>query len=232
MPRTKRSYYHYISALLLAAPVAKATPEIQLLLEELRAAMPNAAFVRQMDVTRSESAEQLTDLIAEMGGLDLFIYNAGVGYQNPELNVTKEMKTVATNVEGFTRLTNAALHYFLAQGRGHLVGISSIAALRGNRRAPAYFASKAYLSHYLQGIRQKMVREKIPITVTDIQPGYVDTPMIDTRKAFWVISAEEAARQMVSVIGKKKSHAYVPPRWRCISWVLNTVPDFLYNRLG
>lgn len=202
------------------------------LLEEVAAEMPGEVFVQSMDVTRGESVDELEALIARMGGLDLFVYNSGVGYQNPELNLSRELETVATNVEGFTRLVNVAFRRFVAQGRGHLVGISSIAANRGNRRAPAYFASKAYLSHYLQGLRQKCVHEKLPITVTDIQPGYVDTPMIDARKAFWVVGVEVAARQIAAAIRDKKSHAYVPRRWRLIAWLQKTVPDSLYNRFG
>lgn len=202
------------------------------LLEEAAAKMPGESFVQEMDVTREDSADQLEELIARMGGMDIFIYNAGVGYQNPDLNVGRELKTVATNVEGFTRLTNVALQYFMKQGKGHLVGISSVAANRGNRRAPAYFASKAYLSHYLQGIRQKFVAAKIPITVTDIQPGYVDTPMIEARKAFWVISAEVAAIQIVDAIKKKKAHAYVPRRWRLVAWLQKSLPGCIYNRWG
>ena len=69
---------------------------------------------------------------------------------------------------------------------GHIVGISSIAAIRGNGDAPAYNASKAFVSNYLEGIRQKVSKLNLNITVTDIQSGFVDTAMAKGEGLFWV----------------------------------------------
>ena len=63
------------------------------------------------------------------------------------------------------------------QGYGHLVGISSIASLRGNRHCPSYSASKAFQANYLETLRCIAKNEKIDIKITDIQPSFVDTPM-------------------------------------------------------
>ena len=67
-----------------------------------------------------------------MGNIDLIIICAGTGFINPKLDWDKENETIAVNVAGFTAITNVAIHYFLKNGVGHLVNISSIAALRGN----------------------------------------------------------------------------------------------------
>ncbi len=199
-------------------------------LEELQREIGEDCFVQKMDVTRPQAEEQLNNLIGRMEQVDLIIYNAGVGYQNPELDVAKEIKTVATNVEGFTLLANLAMKYFKEQGGGHFVGISSIAAIRGNRKAPAYFASKSFISSYLAGLQQMVTHNKLPITVTDIKPGFVDTPMIDARNAYWVCTADQAAEQIVQAIRAKKNHAYITRRWRLVAWVLKCVPDFIFNR--
>ena len=87
------------------------------------------------------------------------------------------------------------------------------------------------MSSYLAGLRQKVVKEKLPITITDIKPGYVDTVMIDPKKAFWMSSSDEAARQIMCAIQNKRSHAYITKRWRLIGWLLKCVPDFIYNRI-
>jgi short-subunit dehydrogenase len=58
-----------------------------------------------------------------------------------------------------------------------LVNISSIAAIRGSGSAPAYNASKAFESIYMDGLRNKIAKLNVPITITDIQPGFVDTAM-------------------------------------------------------
>ena len=64
-----------------------------------------------------------------------------------------------------------------SHGRGHLVGISSIAAIRGHGEAPAYRASKAFVSGYLRSLRHTCAKQRLPICITEIQPGFVATAM-------------------------------------------------------
>ena len=90
-----------------------------------------------------------------MNGIDLFIINAGVVYHNPDLDWQKEKETIELNVLGFTAMANVAMKYFLRKGEGHLVGLSSISALRGHESCPAYNASKAFVSNYLEGLKKK-----------------------------------------------------------------------------
>ena len=116
------------------------------------------------------------------------------------------------------------------RGSGHLVRISSLAALRDNRVAPAYAASKAFVSNYLQGVRYRFNKLKLPIVVTDVQPGYVDTRMAKGQ-LFWVASPETAARQIVAAIRGRKARVYVTRRWRLVAWLMRVLPDALYSRL-
>jgi short-subunit dehydrogenase len=112
-----------------------------------------------------------------------------------------------------------------------IVGISSLAALRGNGEAPAYNASKAFISSYLQSLRHKFSKLKLPIVVTDVQPGLVNTAIAKGHGLFWVASPEKAARQIFVAILKRKRQVYVTRRWRFIAWFLKTAPDWLYHRL-
>ena len=79
---------------------------------------------------------------------------------------------------GVTKLYALAYKLFKKQSYGHLVGISSIASIRGNRAAPDYFASKAYQKAYLESlyIKTKSIKSK-QVFITDIRPGFVDTAM-------------------------------------------------------
>ena len=56
-----------------------------------------------IDITKEDAPRHLLTLIGKTGGMDLYFHSAGVGYQNPSLNIEKEMATVATNVTGFTQ---------------------------------------------------------------------------------------------------------------------------------
>lgn len=132
---------------------------------------------------------------------------------------------------GFVAMVNVAFKYFVKRGVGHIVGISSIASLRGNGSAPAYNASKSFVSNYLEGLRQKAYKLGIPIIITDIQPGFVDTAMAQGEGLFWVASPEKAALQIYKKIVVKKKHAYISKRWRSIAWLLKIMPNWLYNKL-
>lgn len=202
------------------------------LLLELQQEIGNQALVRQVDVSDTPVAiSQLSGLIQELDGVDLIVISAGTGFINPDLDWDKENGTIAVNVTGFAAIANVAMHHFLQKGTGHLVNISSIAALRGNRSAPAYSASKAFESNYLDGLRQKAARLSLPIIITDIQAGFVDTAMAQGEGLFWVAPPEKAARQIYQVIQRKKKHAYITRRWRLIAWFFKFVPDSIFYRL-
>ena len=124
-----------------------------------------------------------------------------------------------------------AFKHFSQQGQGHLVGISSIAALRGGSKAPAYNASKAFMSNYLEGLRKKAFEDNVAITVTDIQPGFVDTAMAQHKDKFWVASPKQAAEQIYTAIRNRKKQAYITHRWRLVGWLLKVLPNWLYQRI-
>src|SRR5262249_10255622 len=93
-----------------------------------------------------------------------------------------DVDTVTVNVLAFMKTAQVATRHFLRRGRGHLVGISSIAALRGNCAGADYAASKAFQSVYLDGLRDLARQSGLPIAVTEVQPGAVDTAMLKTER--------------------------------------------------
>ncbi|MEN6308782.1 MAG: SDR family NAD(P)-dependent oxidoreductase [Anaerohalosphaeraceae bacterium] len=202
------------------------------LLEQLRAARPDSYLAEFMDISKPEQARSIFNTMVEkMGGVDLVVVNSGTGKRNDELDWTIDQTIIAVNVSGCVAVANAAMHVFYKQGYGHLVGISSIAALRGSRYVPTYPASKAFLSTYLEGLRHKVRHEKRAITITDILPGFVDTAMAQGDHVFWRAPVAKAAQQIYQAICKKKNHAYITRRWRLIAWIQKTLPDFLYYKI-
>ena len=156
---------------------------------------------------------------------------AGHGEINRDLDFEIENQTNLLNVAAFTESVTWAFNYFKNKGHGQLVVITSIAGIRGGRVAPAYNASKAYQIHYLEGLRQRARRLKLPITITDIRPGFVDTAMAKGGGRFWVVPKEKAARQIYSHIKRKSDIGYVSKRWRLIAWLLKLMPSNIYRRL-
>lgn len=201
-------------------------------LEALQRAIQTKTHMGHIDIAFPlEAVEKTKEMIGKLGGLDLVVINAGTGFLNPELDFEKELQTIHVNVQGFTALAGMSYNYFSSQGHGHIVGVSSIGALRGNHIAPAYNASKAFMSNYLEGLRKKAFKDRIPITVTDIKPGFVDTDMARGEGIFWAASPKKAAEQIYSAIKSKKKHTYITKRWQPIGWLLQWMPDWLYFRI-
>lgn len=199
------------------------------LLDELRDTLGPSVRAQPMDVADTEAARRrFFDLASDLGDVDLVIVSAGTGFLDPAFPWKKERETLMTNVAGFAAIAHAAFDLFRRQGFGHLVGISSVAAVRGGP-APVYNASKAFVSSYLQGLRCRAASEGIPITVTDILPGFVDTAMAKGEGLFWVASPEKAARQIFSALEKRKQVVYVTRRWRMVALLLRLLPEPVYG---
>lgn len=196
---------------------------------EIQKNNPENIVVKSFDCTDDSAIEKLDELVVELGGLDLVIFSSGIGEFNETLDFEIEKETISLNVLAFTKVCTWAYNYFQKQGFGHLVCISSIAGLRGNKTAPSYNASKAYQINYLEGLRQKS--NKTNITITDVRPGFVDTNMAKGDGLFWVASKEKAAIQIYNLIRKKNEIGYVSKRWAVIALILKIIPNFIYKKM-
>jgi short-subunit dehydrogenase len=202
------------------------------LLQDLQQELAGTSVAKSLDLAKPEEAtEMLTEMISELGGLDVLVIASGIGGPNPGMLWELERRIIAVNVDGFVAMATAGYRYFAHQGQGHLVGISSIAGIRGSRFNPAYSASKAFVMNYLEALRARGHHEKIDLAVTDIRPGFVETPLTHGQSGmFWVATAETAARQIADAIEKKRRVAYITHRWALIAWFLRHVPDWLVQR--
>ena len=194
-------------------------------LESLKATAPDSYVIRQHDITEIEDTGRLFDEIpSTLGQVDLIIHNSGIGENNFDLEGDKDWPTLNTNVVGAARVYQLAYNFFKVQGHGHLVGITSIASLVGNRHVPAYHASKSFQANYLESLWMKAKRtKKANIQVTDIRPGYVDTDII-TGETFWMAPLDKASRQIYSGIKKKKRRVYITRRWSLIALLMRVLP--------
>ncbi len=202
------------------------------LLEELKLMFPQNIITACFDVTANNLDNQLKMLVDELKGLDLFIYNAGYGDTSPNLDIKIENTTTITNVNGFVNAMHFAFNYFVKQGVGQIAVTSSIAALRGNSWAPAYSASKAFMSNYAEGLNIKAKKLKKNILITDVKPGFINTKSAKGNKRFWVASPQKAAKQIMEAIHKKKRIAYITKRWWLIAMILKILPYSIYRRLA
>lgn len=199
------------------------------LLEEIAEKTSIRSF--PLDIAEAESAFKLQHIITELGGIDLLIIAASIVEFNPALLFETEQRTIQVNVLGFAAAMNAGFQYFLGKGAGHLVAITSIAAARGNKTAPAYNASKAFQSSYTEGVRLKLREQNKKIAVTEIIPGYIDTQMAKGDRLFWMASLQKAAIQTKRAIAQKKERAFISKRWIIVYKIYRFLPSFFYTAL-
>lgn len=201
------------------------------LLSSLQQSISSDTYTCVMDIAKPyDAAEKLGQLIDNMEGVDTVIINSGTGHCDPEFPLRGELDTVDVNVTGFTAIANAAYRYFAKQGHGHIAATSSIMALRGGP-CPAYNASKAYMSNYLEGLCCRAHKTGVNITVTDIRPGFVDTQMAKGDGIFWLASVEKAAVQILCAVEQKKRVVYITKRWRLIAILMQVLPFRAFVRL-
>ncbi len=203
------------------------------LLKAIECTNPENFIIKQNNVQDIVSIESVfNELVKEFGTVDLIIHSSGIGYENPELNWQKEYDTIQTNVIGATLIYDLAFNLFKQQCNGHLVAISSIASLRGNRESPAYFASKAYQVNYLESLYFKSKEVKGgKVYISDVRPGFVDTKMALGEGIFWMSSLNKASKQIYSAIKRKKRRVYISKRWNLIALVLKIVPSWLMKKV-
>lgn len=169
-------------------------------------------------------------LAEKLGGLDLFIANAGIGVQTPawKNNFSEIRLILQTNIIGAISSLEAAKEIMLPQKRGHLVGISSVAAFRGLPASSAYCTSKAALMTYLEAIRADL--KASGITVTSIHPGFIATPMTEKNGFMpFLLSAESGAQKILRAIQKKKSRFIFPWPMKILVSVMRWLPDGIYD---
>ena len=200
-------------------------------LETLRKEAPEQVSTQVLDVTLEDAPCRLQSLIDKVGGIDLFLLSSGIGKQNPTLTPDIELKTAATNVEGFIRLTTAAYHYFEKQGYGHIAAISSIAGVKGLGIAPAYSATKRFQNTYLDALDQLSRMNGLNIRFTDIRPGFVATPLLKDDNYPLLMKAPQVAACIVKAISKKKRIVVIDWRYRILVFFWKLIPHWIWVRL-
>jgi short-subunit dehydrogenase len=198
----------------------------------LEGIVPQPVALACFDTMGDENIKHVQALVNTLEGLDLLIYNSGYGEvtELPDSQIDK--KIVDTNVVGFVEIVNWAFNYFYDQHKGHIAATSSIASNRGNSFSPAYSASKAFMSNYLEGLYLKARRLKADINITDIQPGFVNTKMAKGNKRFWIVPVEKATGQIYNAILKKRFRVYVSRRWVIIAKLMKLIPLRIYRTFG
>jgi NAD(P)-dependent dehydrogenase (short-subunit alcohol dehydrogenase family) len=183
--------------------------------------------VRQLDVTDdADVATAIAEAAETFGRCDIVVANAGVGNSGRvgEGSMERGRLIVETNLIGAMATIDAAVALFRRQGGGQIVGVGSVAGVRGLPGSGSYSASKAGVATYLETVRAETHGE--PITVTTIAPGYIDTPINqDMKSRPFLIDVEKGARITADLIERGVGYATVPRfPWTVVAPLLRVLP--------
>ena len=181
-----------------------------------------------------EVPDLLRKIVADLGGLDLVVFMAGVNFP-PGLNnynFEGDRKMIEVNLIGAMAWLSPVAEMFQNAKAGQIVGISSVAGDRGRIGNPGYNTSKAGLTTYLEALRNRLTRHGV--NVLTVKPGFVKTEMIKAAQGGtpFAISPEQAAEDIYKAMRKRKQLIYTASIWRWIMLVIQHVPSVIFRRMS
>ena len=216
--------------------VARREEALEAVAERVRQSGGQAHIVVHDVCEADEVSARFDEVVALLGGLDLIVYASGVmpSVDESEYAFVKDAAMVKENLLGAMAWINPAAAYMEAARAGTIVGISSIAGERGRRGNPAYCASKAGFTAWLEGLRNRLTR--YGVDVITIKPGFVDTAQfrsagIDkTPPGLSPITAERCAGRIIALARGGPNSAFVPARWGLVALIIRLIPSWLFRK--
>jgi short-subunit dehydrogenase len=206
-------------------------------LQELQVAIEargGRAIIKPGDVTDLDAMKRIAaEAVEELGRIDVLIANAGTHlFTVPEAFDTAEyLGLMDLNYGGMLRCVEAVLPGMLERKSGRIVGVASLAGLRGLPRAAAYSASKSAMISFLQSIRFHLADHNVKVTI--VNPGFVRTPLTDKNDFHmpFLIDADKAARIICSGIARGRNDVSFPIPFNWTIQFMRVIPYPLYNWL-
>jgi short-subunit dehydrogenase len=203
------------------------------LLNTLKQTLNTECSVYPLDVRDQEALQKAAhDFITKYGIPDVVIANAGVsaGTLTEHKADTATFKALMDiNVIGMVNTFQPFMAGMKKTRQGRLVGIASIAGVRGLPGAGAYSASKAAAIAYLESLRVEMSKEGV--SVTTIAPGYIKTPMTDINQypMPFLMDADIAAKKFARAIAQKKRFVVIPWQMGWLAKFMRILPPWLWD---
>ena len=190
--------------------------------------------IYQADVVQTDQIVRAgADCIAAQGLPDIVVANAGISVAVDtarQADIDAVARSMATNVTGLAATFQPFVAPMRARGSGRLVGIASVAGIRGLPGHAAYCASKAAVIAYCESLRGEMNAHSV--RVVTIVPGYIDTPL--TRKNRYpmpfLMPADAFAAKALSAIEAGRSYCVLPWQMGIVAKLLRLLPNPLLDR--
>lgn len=175
----------------------------------------------------------LAHAVNSLTGLDVAYLTYGIlGDQaKAEQDFNTAAQIIYTNYMAPVSLLTWLANFCVQRHAGTLAVISSVAGDRGRKSNYLYGSSKAGLSAFLGGLRNRVDREGV--TVLAIKPGPVKTAMTSGMKGSEKFADVDAvAKSIVKAIDKRQDVLYVPFQWQPIMFIIRNIPERIFKKLN
>ena len=203
------------------------------LAEDLKIRGAASVSWRRFDVNDGEAhAEAIDTAFAGLGRVDVALVAHGTLPDQPACQTDPHAALAAlhTNATSTALLLTHLANTLEKQQHGTLAVITSVAGERGRQSNYVYGAAKALVSVFLQGLRNRLHRSGV--TVLDLKPGLVDTPLTaGFEKGLLWAAPETIAAGIVRALDTGKSLAYLPWFWKYVMLVIRSIPERIFKRL-
>ncbi len=212
------------------------TAEIEILAEDIHVRFRTPCHVIAFDAAAYDRHGAFVDDCGEALGAMPDGVVLCFGYMPDQTRAQAEFdqarQTIEVNFTGAVSILERFAAVFESRGSGFIAALSSVAGDRGRKMNYLYGASKAGLSAYLQGLRNRL--HPAGVRVTTIKPGFMDTPMTMGMKLPrpLVAAPDKAAQAMTRAILKGREVAYVPFFWRYIMWIIKSIPEWQFKKMS
>lgn len=219
------------------ALLARQTEKLESLCAEInQSAGETRALAYTHDVSKyKEVPALLKRIIADLGGLDVFVFMAGVNYPPggiEKFNFENDRKMIEVNLIGAMAWLSPVAEMFQNAKAGQIVGVGSVAGDRGRVGNPGYNTSKGGLAIYLEALRNRLTRHGV--NVLTVKPGFVKTEMLKAAQGGtpFAIEPEKAAEDIYKAMRKRRQTVYTHFIWTYIMLVIRHIPSFIFRRLS
>lgn len=160
----------------------------------------------------------------------LLMYGAMSDQKEAEQSFSASRQMIDVNYTSAVSILNIAANYFEKQKKGFIGAVSSVAGERGRKSNYIYGSTKAGLSVYLEGLRNRL--HDSGVQVMTIKPGMVDTKMtygvVDDSPL--LASPAKVGSDIAKGIEKKRHVLYTPWFWLVIMFIIKIIPEFIFKR--
>jgi len=188
--------------------------------------------VHILDVLQSDRFQAFVDELPTLPDTVVCVVGELGQQEQAQADLNQAASIMRTNFEGPALLLGLFAERFLQRGSGTLVGVSSVAGDRGRGSNYVYGASKAGLTAFLSGLRNRLARSGV--RVVTVKPGFVRTKMTEGMKLPPLLTAEPEAVADAIYEAAEKGRGdviYVRGIWRVVMTVITLIPERVFKRL-